>query len=700
MAIVVACLAVYVPSIDAPFIFDDITHIERNDSIRDLTQIRDILSYRRRPVVNASLAANFAVGRLDVRGYHVLNIVVHALAGLALFGLVRRTMVLCRVAPRPSRWGACVIALIWVVHPLQTQSVTYIIQRGESMMGLFFLLSVYALLRGATSHRFGRRWCVLAVLACALGMGCKAVMVVAPIVLLLYDRQFLAGSVGQAFRTRRWMYGGLAGTWLLLVVTGVVGGVLFPKPGSPSHVGFGFAGSSAWEYLGTQAGVILHYLRLAFWPSPLCLDYGWPIARSAASIYLPGLMVVLLLVGSGWAWYRRHWLGFVGAWFFLILAPTSSFIPIKDAAFEHRMYLPLAAVVTAVVVGLMKAMGWTRSANHRAQRQARLTATRFEAVILAMAVVFVMSLAGLTIRRNQQYRHPVELWRSVVDAAPDNPRGHNALGLALYHDGLATQALRHYADAIALDPDYPEAHYNLGLAFQDLDRFEDAADQYQMALNVRPDDAHAHNNMGNTLSSLGRMDQAIEHYRRAIQLNPHFADAHNNLANAYVATGDPHSAAEHYGWVVRIDPLDVEAHLNLGSALGSSGDVEAAVIAFRRVVQLNPNHAQARFNLGVALGMLQRWNDAVEQYEAALRLTPDDIDVRSNLAQAYANVRRYEDAAAQAAILARAAAVYDEAGRRDEAIAIAEMAFAAAQAAQAEDLTRSLRIQIDAWKNR
>jgi hypothetical protein len=233
---------------------------------------------------------------------------------------------------------ALAAALIWTIHPLQTESVTYIVQRAESIMGLFYLLTLYCVIRGAGSAR-PMAWYVLAVLACLLGMASKEVMATAPLVVLLYDRTFLSGTFQGALR-RRWpLYVALTCTWGLLAYL-VAGST--DRGGS---AGFGLS-VTVWQYALTQLGVITHYLGLAFWPAGLVFDYGWPIASSVGQI-LPGAIVIsLLLAGTIWALIRYPAAGFLGACFFLILAPTSSFVPVTDAAFEHRMYLPLAAVTS------------------------------------------------------------------------------------------------------------------------------------------------------------------------------------------------------------------------------------------------------------------------------------------------------------------------------------------------------------------
>ena len=179
-------------------------------------------------------------------------------------------------------------------------------------------------------------------------MATKEVVATAPLVVLLFDRTFLSGSFRAAFARRWGLYLALAATWGIiaweLLITDFHGGSTAVTRGQFTR----------WTYLLTEAQVLPHYLRLAIWPAGQCFDYGWPPAASLAQVFWPGLLVVALLGLTVWALVKRPVLGFFGAWFFVILAPTSSVVPILDAAVEHRMYLPLAAIAAGVVaVGYM-----------------------------------------------------------------------------------------------------------------------------------------------------------------------------------------------------------------------------------------------------------------------------------------------------------------------------------------------------------
>ncbi|MEO7157772.1 MAG: tetratricopeptide repeat protein [Vicinamibacterales bacterium] len=453
LLLIAAGVAAFHNGLAGSFLLDDEPRILVNPQIRQLWPPWPAMAGSSRPMVELSLAVNHALGGLNARGYHAFNIVVHLLAGLLLFGIVRRMLVIETLRPRYGRaapWLAGAIAIIWTVHPLQTESVTYIIQRAESMMGLFLLLTLYCGIRGASS-RHPSGWYLASIIACGLGMGSKEVMVAAPVVMLLYDRMFISPSFRDLVRWRWWFYVGLAATWLIL-------GALMAGSRAEEQVVL-VRNLTPWRYALTQFGVIVHYLRLAFWPHPLVLDYAWPLAETASSI-LPWAAIVLMLIGATLvAIYRRSWAGFWGAWFFLILAPTSSIVPIGDIAFEHRMYLPLAAVVVLAVIGAYTAF------EHALGRLAAPMALRrwLEGGLVAAAVV---ALIFVTVRRNDDYRDDSAMWRDIASKRPDNPRAHFNFGVTVHRSGKPVEAIEQFSEALRLKPDYVDARLNLGAALR------------------------------------------------------------------------------------------------------------------------------------------------------------------------------------------------------------------------------------------
>jgi hypothetical protein len=260
-----------------------------------------------RPLVNASFAINYAIGGLNTRGYHAVNLAIHLAAALLVFGIVRRTVARTDLARLPDTAAhvAFATALIWVVHPLTTEAVDYVTQRTELMMALFYLLTLYAAIRSAASP--ASPWSAIAIAACAAGMACKESMVTAPVVVVLYDRVFLFDSLRRAVRKRWPLYAGLAAGWIVL-------GVLLASGPRVHSAGFA-SGVSAWTYLLNQAAMILRYVKLAVWPQSLVIYYGWPLPLTISDA-LPALLAVAALLGAAVAaMARAPKAGFAAAFF-------------------------------------------------------------------------------------------------------------------------------------------------------------------------------------------------------------------------------------------------------------------------------------------------------------------------------------------------------------------------------------------------
>ncbi len=587
LLLIVATIVVYLNSFDGVFVLDDQRYIADNPRVHQLWPIMPLLD-RRRPVVDISLAVNYTLSELDLWSYHAFNLLIHMLAGLTLYGTVRRTLLLGQFRERLGRIAgrlAFVIALIWAIHPLQTQSVTYLIQRAESMMGLFYLLTVYCVLRGASSD-CNRRWYLAAILASALGMGSKGVMITAPVVVLLYDRAFIAPSFRLVLRHRWGLYVGLAATWGVLCASGLVAGVLSASRANTT-VGFSYKGISPLEYAATQPGVILYYLRLAFWPVGLCLDYDWPVARSAAQIVPPAIVLALLIGATIWALIRRPWAGFLGAWFFIILSPTSSFIPLRDPLFEHRMYLPLAAVVTLVVIGAHLAWEALSSRWRLSKWPQRMT-------ISTLVAAVAIALGYGTVDRNRDYHSAARMWTDVAASRPYSDRARYNLGVTLLREKKVQEAEIAFKQALHLNPRSDRALYNLGKICALRGDTSTALEYYLAALEVNPHLAEGHNDVANILARQGQPQLAIAHYHQAIRVNPGYVQAYFNLGNVLLAVGETDEAVEALTKAVQLAPQTAPVHYALGQAYEKQGNRDAAFKEYRRVLELDPNHVGAR----------------------------------------------------------------------------------------------------------
>jgi protein O-mannosyl-transferase len=641
VAIGLGILGAYHNGFSGPFIFDDEPAILTNPSIRHLWALWKTFSPPRdltvtgRPLANFTLAVNYALSGTDTWSYHALNLLIHLLSGVTLFGLVRRTLARPLGAPACRALGgghskpvplqpdatflAFVIALLWSLHPLQTETVTYVVQRVESLMALFFLLTFYCFIRSVDSPK-PRFWQGCAVGACLLGAATKEVIAMAPVLVLLFDRTFVAGSFAEAWRRRRQLHLALAATWLPLAA-------LVASTGWNRNGTSGFdIGVPPWAYWLTQFEALTRYLWLSVWPHPLVFEYGTFWIHRTAEVAGYALLIVPLAIAALVAIWRWPVPGFLGAWFFGILAPTSIMPGRIQMIVEHRMYLPLAAVI-ALVAGGVAARSGRRG--------------------LTALLVLAAALGGLTERRNEVYRSALTLWSDTVAHRPDNDRAQNNLANALLDAGRIPEAIAHYETALHLKPDYPEAHSNLGNALLKVGRIPESIAQCQAALQLEPDYAKAHNNLANALLDAGRLPEAITHYETALRLKPDDPKTHYNFGNACLKAGRIPEAIAQYEAALVLKPDDAEARYNLGNALFQADRIPEAIAQYEASLRLRPDYMEAHTNLGNALLQLGRTPEAIAHFTVALQIKPGYAEGCNNLGAALYHAGRIQEAITQ-----------------------------------------------------
>ncbi|QDV91864.1 TPR repeat-containing protein YrrB [Phycisphaerae bacterium RAS2] len=701
LLVIAVGIAAYWNSFAGVFIFDDEHAIVRNRYIKSLWPLTDAMSappqssVSGRPIVALTLAVNYALGGLNPWGYHLFNLVVHLFTGLALYGVALETFrrgenesgnetkygiklkgtgnseqstERFEASRRTEHWPltpdhspvlAGIVAMIWLVHPLQTESVTYIIQRAEAVMGLFYFATLYFAIRAmATSRPIG--WQLAAVLACALGMASKEVMATAPILVALYDRVFVSSTWREVFARRKGFYAALFGTWIIL------GAIVAGAPRSDS-AGFGLTEMTPVTYMLMQFNAVLLYLRLSFWPATLCLDYWAPPIDSRGEALAQGALIAVLLAGTFWLLARRPRIGYWCFWTFAVLAPTSTFIPIADPIFEHRMYVPLAGLVMAAVACCH---GWFR----------RLPTSQARTVGLALAVVTILALTARTVARNRDYHDAKVMWEKVLAYRPRNPRawanlseihlqrGDPAAALAAcerafevaphYHDaykhlarslvemGRVPEAIETYQRALRDKPGDYQVLTNLGEALVRVGRNEEALDAFKKAIVANGAEPLPHFNLGRTLQMLGRAGECIEPYRACLAIEPDHRDALANLAAALGAVGKLDESEAQFAELLRRFPDDAAILYSRAVARARGGKRDAAMEDYRRVVALDAKHADARCNLGVLLKDAGRTDEAIAMFQSAIAADARHVPSLYNLGATYATLQRYADAVA------------------------------------------------------
>ena len=616
-------IAAYLNALGHPLLFDDAGAIVDNQTIRSLwTSLLggpDQFPTAGRPLLNASFALNYAFGALSPWGYHAINLGVHVLCAIALFALTRRVLRLPRMPAYlngQESGFATALALLWVVHPMNSEIVNYATQRSEAMMALALLATLYFGVRAITAER-PRWWYAASVVACASGMACKESMVAAPVLMLLLDATFISGGLLSAVRERPWYYAGLSATEILLAV------LIIDGPRSNS-AGFS-SGVSPWAYLLDQGPLIVHYLQLAVWPTPLVLDYGEPTLRMLGEVWPAAAAVLVLLVATLIAWFRVPAIAFLGTWFFITLAPTSSLLPIAtEVGAERRMYLPLVAVLSAILVAGARLLQMIREPGTR--RVVAMSAAG------AVCAVFV----SLTLVRNSEYATGVSIWQTVVDRRPTG-RAHYYLGRELRAVGRRDDAIAQYR--LALDTS-PDAHYAMGFEFAADGRHQEAVEYYRNFIRLKPLDGkvpRAYHNLGRSLMALGRPEEAATAFRETLARRASDKDATAGLADSLFAMQRWAEAVTAYSDYLRIAPADPAALFGMGLALARLARYEEARDAFASVVNQQPTNVAAHVNLATALANTGQSGESVREFRRAVELEPDP-EAKRGLEQAIAEL--------------------------------------------------------------
>ena len=679
MIIAAAGIASYSNTMQVPFLFDDVGRIVDEPAIRTLWPPSVAMQNSNRPFAQYTFAMNYAVDGYNVVGYHVVNLGIHVAAALFLFGLTKRTLRRCGTDYQAvAGLVAFSVALIWVVHPLNTQAVTYVIQRLESLMGLAYLATLYFFVRSLDS-KHSSFWMLCSVVACAFGMGCKEVMVTAPLIVLWYDRAFVSSSWREIIARRKGFYMLLASTWGVLVWS-----MLHYRLDYTSGSLFQVEGLTPWTYLLSQSTVLVHYIALSFWPNGQCVYPAWPIARSMLEVWPQFVVIGGMLLATIWAIFKQPRWGFLGGCFFLVLAPTSSLIPIQDIAFEHRMYLPLAALVAFVLLAAYAFLLQIRISKNVATR-----------VHLGIALLIGIALGLTSYERNMVYVSEISVWQDTLVKSPQNGKVWVGLGGLFAKEKRYDDARKHFVRALEIAPDDSKANANfagllielkeydlagkhLERAFQSnskdldaitnmghlqtrLENFSEAAKYYEVAvagqanneelqscligsyircgrlseaercslanLERRPKSAKAQVDHASSLIALGRNDTAIKYCERAIELDAGLSTAYATLA---MIVPEPERGMELLSRAIAIEPTSFDYNRTMGDMLMATKPMEA-VQHYEISIQSEPDSVELLLKIGSAWDACGRPENGIPYLERVTQLLPDWAEARESL---------------------------------------------------------------------
>lgn len=546
---------VYANSLPNEFLFDDLTIIVEEQSASGsgpFAQLQKLFTTGKayRPVRTASYAFDYAISGLDPWGYHVSNIAYHSIASIVVFLIARHLF--------NGQWIPLLTALLFAVHPVQTDAVTYLSGRRDVLSGLFVLTGFYLFL---LYRRTARPWyLVMALSLYPLAFFSKESGIVLPLLCVAYD--LVAGlKLTAPILSRAWLTElgtGVTGIirkfqWLYLSLFVGAGGlaayVLFVVRGTWQRE---YHGGSLWFTLLTDTRIFVHYLKLLIFPVTLNADYSYnafPVTTTWTDPRAIGAGLVLLLIWAGLlaVWRTQPLATFGGLWFFLALLPVAQIIPHHEMMAEHYLYTPSVGVflgVGALVNFLMKRQGIGR--------------------LLPLVCSVVVIVLGLrTVWRNWDWRDDLTLWTKTVEAAPQAARARNNLGAAYLRRGKLALAREQLETAIRIKSHLPYAHGNLGKVYFDLGDLTLAEKELLTALNLKPDEAIPRLWLGGVYAQSGRLLEAEQVFREVLHRSPRNAYAHNNLGTLLAKSGRFEQAEEAFRSALRFRPELSQAHENL-----------------------------------------------------------------------------------------------------------------------------------------
>jgi len=592
LAVALLVILIYANTLGSPFIFDSRNNIESNPHIRisritltDLANAAFKSPTPRRPLPNISFALNYYLHGYNVVGFHVVNVLIHICTGFLLYFFVKTTFDTPALKSRNENylWISFFTATLWMVHPLQSQSVSYIVQRMNSMAAMFYVLSILLYARFRLCGQKRKKWWLLSgcFLAAMLALASKEITVTLPFVSMLYDRYFFGDVSWKALKKYIPQF---AGCLLLVAVIGLA--LLGSNPLDKIIEGYTGRDFTLSQRLLTESRVVIFYISQLLWPHPsrLNLDHDFtlsnslmdPITTLFSFVALAALMTVAVVTAK-----KQRLLSFGIVWFLGNLAIESSVISL-EILYEHRLYLPSMMFSLILVLLFYR---WVKPAGLRA--------------VLLCAMVAVG--AFWTYERNAVYSDRITFWQDCVKKSPRKARPHNNLGVALADQGYHDEAIKEYLAALQIDPHYPDPIGNIGLTLAAQGKIEESISQFLKALEINPKDYQTLNNLGASLIVQGRPAEAIQYLFEAIQLNPYYAQAHNNLAAALQHEGRIDEAIDHYSKAVRLNPDYFTAYDNLGIALANQGRFTEAIEQFSTALRINPAYENARINLEKSL---------------------------------------------------------------------------------------------------
>ncbi len=653
--IIILGIIIYSNSFDCSFHFDDTGSIVDNPAIRNLSDIKSIWNYsNNRFVAYFTFALNYHFGKLDVWGYHLVNLMIHLTTSIIVWWLT--VLIFSTPAMKDKEISknkkiiALFTALLFVSHPLATQSVTYIVQRLASMVAMFYLLSLTLYVKARLSDKKNLSRYLLFTGACIsaiLALFTKENAYTLPFAVILFEIFFLQTKKIKInlkdYRVILVFVGFLS--LLVLMFLNFSSSVFDPIPPAQGNA---FNVTSI-NYFLTQFSVIVKYIQLLLLPLYQNLDYDFPISNNFFELktIISFVFLISIFYLSIFLFNKSRIISFGIFWFFLSLAIESSIIPIHDVIFEHRTYLPsfgFLLIFSSVIY------------NFLSKKYKVLAILFFSIVILTSSI--------LSFERNKVWKDDLTLWTDVIAKSPKKPRPNAARGdyyvdhkqwneaiadyskaiennpkyeqaycnrgVALGNNEKWDNAISDYTKAIEIDPKYVKAYFNRGVSKGNLGQWDSAIVDYKKALNIFPKYAEAYYACGIAYGNIGKWENAIFAYSKAIDLNSNYREAFRNRGFAYRKLNHLDKAIADYSKAIEVDPKFAEVYSNRGVVYGSIGQTDKALDDFSKSIELNPNYAEAYFNRGITFLSIMQLSKAIADFNKAIEINPNYKEAYSN----------------------------------------------------------------------
>ncbi len=516
-------------------------------------------------------------------------------------------------------------ACLFAVHPVHTDSVAYISGRRDILSTLFYLLGFYFFL--LSRQRQKTRLLIPALVSYLLAISSKEMAVTLPAIFFLYDGITNLPEEGSLFKRcsaslkkiiSRYGFFYLFFLTIALLFTGYK---VFIK--SPSNK-IGFYGGDPFIQFLTVGKILVHYIKLLFYPVNLLADYSFNSFPLSQSLFEPATLLSLaVLCTLGFLAVKLlvidKLMAFAVVWFFVTLLPVCHIFPHHELLAEHYLYLPSFGFV--LLAGLLF--------------ERLLTAFRWQYAAYALFAIIILLLSARTVYRNYDWKNSFTLWGKTIKTSPDCVRALNNLGIEYFKRKDYTRAEQLYRRALSLQPVYEKAVFNLGNLYRIKEDYNTAISMYQKAARLNPENFRNHNNLGNALAMTKKFDQAVQAYKNALKHNPDYPEANNNLGNVYRSLGKVDQAITHYQKAIELEPFYSDAYTNLISVYTQLGQPDRSIQLLEQARRKNPFVPFVQKKLAIEYERTAQYDKAIKIYGNVLKLEPDSLDPHLNLANIY-----------------------------------------------------------------